>query len=149
MELITKIFDLDLASFVPELGGFLTDVRTLLILAMLLGPVLLMAFGGIYLLRPPAEANHRFGFRTYFGMGSIEAWQYSQRIAGIAFAGLGLVLLIAMIVVTICMEKQDVFAMANTALVCLLVQAGLTLVARLVATILVTVYFDANGDRRR
>ena len=149
MELITKIFDLDLASFVPELGKFLTDVRTLLILAMLLGPVLLMVFGGIYLLRPPAEANYRFGFRTYFGMGSIEAWQYSQKIAGIAFAGLGLVLLIAMIVVTICMEKQDVFVMANTALVCLLVQAGLTLVARLAATILVTVYFDANGDRRR
>ena len=149
MELITKIFDLDLASLVPELGSFLTDVRTLLILAMLVGPVLLIVFGGIYLLRPPAEANHRFGFRTYFGMGSVEAWQYAQRIAGLAFGGLGALLLIVMIVVVICMEKQDVFRMANTALVCLLVQTGLALAARLTATILVTVYFDANGDRRR
>lgn len=149
MELITKIFDLDLATLVPELGKFLTDVRTLLILAMLLGPVLLVAFGGIYLLRPPAEANYRFGFRTYFGMGSIEAWQYSQRIAGIIFAGLGIVLFVVMLVVIIGMEKQDLFAMANTVLKCLLWQAGLTLAARLAATILVTVYFDANGDRRR
>ena len=149
MELITKIFDLDLATLVPELGKFLTNVRTLLFLAMRLGPVLLMVFGGIYLLRPPAEANYRFGFRTYFGMGSIEAWQYSQKIAGVAFAILGLGLLIAMIVVIAGMEKQDLFAMANTVLKSLLWQAGLTLVVRLVVTILVTVFFDSNADRRR
>lgn len=149
MELITKIFDFDFATLVPELSGLLRDIRTALTLALLVGPIILLVLGAIYLLRPPAEANYRFGFRTYFGMGSVEAWRFSQKIAGMAFGGLGVVLLIVMIVVAVGLGKKDLYDAANTAIVCLLWQAGLALLARLVPSILAAVYFDGDGNRRR
>lgn len=149
MDFITKLFDLDLAKFVPEMSAFLGGLRALLVLAMLIGPVLLAALGAMYLLRPAPEANFKYGFRTYYGMGSIEAWRFSQKIAGLAFGGLGVLLLIVMFIVVLTFFGKDLFRIANTAIVCLLIQAVLTLIARVTVGILCCVYFDRNGDRRR
>ncbi len=149
MDLITKIFDMDFAAMVPEMGRFVKDVRGLLVLALLAGPILLLTLGALYLYRPTPEANFKFGFRTYFGMGSQEAWQYSQRIAGLVFGALGAVLLVAMVVVLLCMIGKDLLRLAGTAVICLICQAVLVLAARLVVAILSGRYFDKNGDRRR
>ena len=149
MDFITKIFDLDLSKFVPEMPAFLGGLRALLVLAILIGPILLVALGAMYLLRPAPEANFKYGFRTYFGMGSIEAWQFSQKIAGLAFGGLGAVLLLIMFIVVLTFFKKDLFQIANTAIVCLIWQAVLALIARIVVSILCWKYFDRNGDRRR
>ena len=149
MDFITKLFDLDLSKFVPEMPAFLGGLRALLVLAILIGPILLVALGAMYLLRPAPEANFKYGFRTYFGMGSIEAWQFSQKIAGLAFGGLGAVLLLVMFIVVLTFFKKDLFQIANTAIVCLIWQAVLALIARIVVSILCWKYFDRNGDRRR
>ncbi len=149
MDLITKLFDLDLAKFVPAMPVFLGGLRALLVLTVLMGPVLLVALGAMYLLRPAPEANFKYGFRTYFGMGSIEAWKFSQKIAGLAFGGLGALLLLIMFIVVLTFFKKDLFQIADNAIVCLLWQAGLTLIARITVSILCCVYFDRNGDRRR
>jgi hypothetical protein len=149
MDFITKLFDLDLSKFVPEMPAFLGGLRALLVLAILIGPILLVALGAMYLLRPAPEANFKYGFRTYFGMGSIEAWQFSQKIAGLAFGGLGAVLLLIMFIVVLTFFKKDLFQIANTAIVCLIWQAVLALIARIVVSILCWKYFDRNGDRRR
>ena len=148
MDFITKLFDLDLAKFVPEMSAFLGGLRALLVLAILIGPVLLVTLGAMYLLRPAPEANFKYGFRTYFGMGSVEAWRFSQKIAGLAFGALGIVLLLIMFIVVLTFFKKDLFQIANTAIVCLIWQAILSLIARLVVAILCCVYFDRNGDRR-
>ena len=92
MGVITKIFDMDLSKLVPAMPVFLGFVRTLLVLAVLAGPVLLTVLGAMYLFKPAPEANFKYGFRTYFGMGSIEAWQFSQKIAGLIFGALGVLL---------------------------------------------------------
>ncbi len=149
MDFITKLFDLDLSKFVPEMPAFLGGLRALLVLAILIGPILLVALGAMYLLRPAPEANFKYGFRTYFGMGSIEAWRFSQKIAGLAFGGLGAVLLLVMFIVVLTFFKKDLFQIANTAIVCLIWQAVLALIARIVVSILCWKYFDRNGDRRR
>lgn len=149
MDLITKLFDMDLSALVPEMSVFLTGARTLLILAVLAGPIALLVLGSLYLFRPTPEANYHFGFRTYYGMGSIEAWQFSQKIAGMAFGGLGAVLLIVMLIVVLCFGGKDLLQIAGTCLVCLLWQAGLALLARLAVAILAGVYFDKNGNHRR
>jgi hypothetical protein len=149
MDFITKLFDLDLSKFVPEMPAFLGGLRALLVLAILIGPILLVALGAMYLLRPAPEANFKYGFRTYFGMGSIEAWQFSQKIAGLAFGGLGAVLLLIMFIVVLTFFKKDLFQIANTAIVCLIWQAVLALIARTTVGILCCIYFDRNGDRRR
>lgn len=149
MDFITSLFEMDLGALVPKLDVFLGSIRTVLTLAVLAGPIILLVLGVLYLFVSPPEANYKFGFRTYFGMGSVEAWRFSQRIAGLAFGCLGLVLLIVMIVVVAGFSGKDAFAMAEAAVTCLLWQAGLTLIARLTVAILAAVFFTANGGRRR
>ncbi len=149
MEFITKIFDLNLESLVPEMDVFLKDIRFLVTLAVLVGPVVLLVLGAMYLLKPAPEANYKYGFRTYYGMGGVEAWRFSQRIAGIAFAGLGAVLLIVMIVVAVGFKSKDLFQMTTAAMVCLLWQTGLALAARITVAVLSAHFFDRNGRRRK
>ena len=149
MSFITGLFDLDLSWLVPEIGGFMGAVRFLMVLAMLAGPLLLLIYGLLYMFKPAPYANYRFGYRTYFGMGSTEAWQYTQRIAGLVFTVLGGVMLVAMIVVLCFFGKHDLLQNVTTAAICLGVQAAVLLITRLVLSILVSVYFDGLGDRRR
>lgn len=149
MDFITKLFDMDLSALVPEISVFLGATRAILVLALLAGPILLLALGAMYLLRPAPEANFKYGFRTYYGMGSIEAWQFSQKIAGLAYGALGALLLLAMFIVVLTFGKKDLLQIAGTAIVCLLCQAVLVLIARSVVAILCRTYFDKDGNRRR
>ena len=149
MDLITKLFDIDFAALVPELSVFLKLTRTLLALAVLAGPISLVTLGALYLFKPTPEANFRFGFRTYFGMGSVEAWRFSQKIAGLTFGALGAALLIAMLIVVLCFMGKDLLQVARASMISLFVQVGLILLGRLVPAVLCGVYFDKNGDRRR
>ncbi len=149
MEFITKIFDLNLENLVPELDSVLGLVQFALKAAVLIGPAILLILGLIYLLRPPKEANHRFGFRTYFGMGSVEAWRFTQRLAGLAFTALGGILLIIMFIVVLSFGKDDYMAMARAAMTSLLWQAGLIILVWLALNIIAAVTFDKDGNRRR
>ena len=53
----------DIAAFLPELTTILGWVETLLRLAVMAAPLLLLGFGLLYLLAPPKEANYSLGFR--------------------------------------------------------------------------------------
>lgn len=149
MDLITNLFDMDLAALVPDMPVVLGIVGFLLVLAVLAGPILLTGMGALYLFKPAPEANFKYGFRTYYGMGSIQAWQFSQRIGGLAFAGLGVLLLLVMLIVVLTFIGKDLFRIATTAVICLLVQAGLALIARLTVAILCGIYFDKDGNPRK
>lgn len=149
MELISKLFDMDLSKLVPKLPVFLGIVHTLLVLAVLIGPILLVVLGALYLFKPAPEANYKYGFRTYFGMGSIEAWQFSQRIAGLIFGALGALLLVVMLIVVFTFIGKDLLRIAGTAIVCLIIQAILTLAARLTIAFLCWKYFDKDGNRKQ
>ncbi len=148
MDLITKLFDIDFAALVPELPVFLGLTRTVLALGILSGPICLLVLGALYLFKPAPEANFRFGFRTYYGMGSVEAWRFSQKIAGLTFGALGAVLLVVMLIVVLCFGGKDLLRVARTAMICLFWQVGLILLARLVPAVLSAVFFDRRGDRR-
>lgn len=149
MDFITGLFDMDFAALVPEMDAMLAFVRVILSLLMLAGPLSMLILGVLYLFMAPPEANYKFGFRTYFGMGSVEAWKFSQKIAGIAYAGLGLILLIIMLIVTISFVGKDSFQITSTAITALVWQAALALLARLTVSILAAVFFTADGSRRR
>lgn len=149
MELISKLFDMDLSKLVPDLPVFLGFVHTLLVLAVLIGPILLVVLGALYLFKPAPEANFKYGFRTYFGMGSIEAWQFSQRIAGLIFGALGALLLIIMFIVVLTFIKKSLVQIAGAAIVWLIVQAVLTLAARVAISVLCWKYFDKDGNRKQ
>ena len=149
MDIITKLFDLDLSKFVPAMPVFLGALRALLVIIILAGPILLVTLGAMYLLRPAPEANFKYGFRTYYGMGSVEAWKFSQKIAGLAYGGLGAILLLVMFIIVLTFFGKDLFRIANTAIICLLWQVGLTLIARITVGVMCYIYFDKDGNRKK
>ena len=149
MEFITKLFDFDFTALVPEMSTLLALLKTIVTLAVLCGPFAMVVLGALYLWKPAKEANYKYGYRTYFGMGSVEAWRFSQKMAGLIFLGVGGLLVIAMLVVLCIATGNDMFALAKTAAICLGVELGLALAARLAVAILAWVYFDKDGERRR
>lgn len=149
MEIITKIFEFDFAALVPDLPSLLEKVCTIVRLAIFVGPILLLVQGLFYLVFPPKEANHRMGFRTYFGMGSVEAWRYTQRMAGLIYGFLGGVLLLVALIVSLATIGKDPNRLVTIVSTCLLWQAIPVLLARLSVGILAAVHFDRDGYRRR
>lgn len=142
---ITSLMDL----IIPALGALLSDLRTWLTVAVMLGPILLLVMGLLYFFLPPKEANHKFGYRTYFGMGSIQAWRFTQWVAGLVWGVLGIGLTVAMVIVCIVNGGSSVDAFSAVALICLLVQAGLVLAGWLGIEITVAICYDKDGRARK
>ena len=117
-------------------------------LLVMAGPVVMIIMGLLYLFAAPREANHHFGYRCYFGMGSEQAWRYTQRIAGFTWSGLGLVLTVAMLLVTAKFAQQDLLELLTTAVVCVVVEALLLLLASVVIRTIVAARYDRHGERR-
>lgn len=139
----------DLGNFLPEINTIMGWVTMLLRLAVMAGPVIILVLGLIYFFAPPKEANHRFGFRCYFGMGSVEAWLFTQRVAGIALGALGLVLSIVMVIVTNSYNTLSPDAMVFSAVKCLIWQFCLIAVCCLGIHVTAAIMFDRFGNRRK
>ena len=90
-------FETFLEDLLPELAPLLEKTALLSRLLMLIGPFIILGMGLYYFLNAPKEANFRSGYRCYFGMGSVEAWRFSQRLAGgiWCLVGLGLAIWMA------------------------------------------------------
>ena len=82
--------DFDPASLLPELDTVMGKIALIARIAVLIGPAVLLVMGLVYIFASPKEANYTLGYRCYFGMGSVEAWRFTQKLAGIAFVALGL-----------------------------------------------------------
>ena len=90
----------DPASLLPELDSVLDTVLYAVRIATLVGPAVLLLLGVGYLIFAPKEANYHFGYRCTFGMGSVEAWRFTQRLAGLVWGVLGLVMTFVMVALT-------------------------------------------------
>lgn len=138
----------DPASLLPELDSIFTTAVTICRFAVLAGPIVLLALGLAYLFLSPREANYYFGYRCYYGMGSVQAWRFTQRIAGIILGGLGLVLTVVMFLISAGFGGMQTMDMAWRALSCMLWEAVLTAVAILGVNGIAAMTFDARGELR-
>lgn len=145
MEKENKIIEL-LDAIIPKLDALLGDMRFWMIVAVLIGPILFMGMGAFYYFASPKEANHRLGYRTYFGMGSVQAWKYTQKLAGMVWGGLGAVLTLVAIIVAIVLGGKEPADAMNSALTMLIIEAVCALLAFLAVEILVFVRYDMNGN---
>ena len=93
-DILSLLQDFDVANFLPEPDKFLKNLEGFMRLLVLAGPLVLLVLGAWYYFAPPKEANHSVGFRTYWGMGSVEAWRFAQKLAGLGYGVLGAVLLL-------------------------------------------------------
>ena len=138
----------DPASLLPELDTVFDKIELVCRIAVMVGPVLLIALGLTYLLLSPKEANHHLGYRCYFGMGSVQAWRFTQKFSGIVLGGLGLILTAVMVFMMMSFRGMEVEAMLWRAVKCLIWEAALALLANLAIQAAAFFLFDANGDYR-
>ena len=148
-KLMSLLDGLDIAKLLPSVDSLLGSLGFFMGIFLLVGPIVLAVLGLIYLLTPPKEANYKAGFRTYFGMGSIQAWRFTQRLAGLVFSCLGLILIIAMLIINGNFADMGEMEIVSTCITCLLWQVGLALAGHLGVAITACVLFDRNGSPRR
>ena len=140
MEKLTEIFEkLDLAKLVPPMDTLLDKLLWIAKVAVMAGPIVMLVFGLWYLLLPPKEANYGAGFRTWFGMGSVEAWRMTQRIGGTVWSACGLVLAVVMWFVSRGFAGGDPMVVAEKAVTCLVWQVAVAFISY-IAVWIVTVH---------
>lgn len=139
----------DPASLLPDISKVFGSIATVCRWAVLIGPVLLLILGIAYLFFSPREANWYFGYKCYYGMGSVPAWQFTQRLAGLILGGLGLVLTIVMAVISGSFAAMDVTDLAWKAISCLVWEAVLALIANISINIAAALRFDRKGNLRK
>ena len=138
----------DPAALLPELDTVFGKIELVCRVAVMIGPVLLLLLGLTYLFLAPKEANHYLGYRCYFGMGSVQAWRFTQKLSGIVLGGLGLVLTAVMVFMMMSFRGMEVQAMLWRAVKCLIWQAALALLANLAINAAAFFLFDSRGDFR-
>ncbi|MDY4489146.1 MAG: SdpI family protein [Candidatus Faecousia sp.] len=138
----------DPAALLPELDTVFGKIELVCRIAVMIGPVLLILLGLTYLFLAPKEANHYLGYRCYFGMGSVQAWRFTQKLSGIVLGGLGLVLTAVMVFMMMSFRGMEVQAMLWRAVKCLIWQAALALLANLAINAAAFFLFDSRGDFR-
>ena len=139
----------DPASLLPEMESVLNVLVGAVRLAILAGPVVVLACGVLFLVFAPKEANYYLGYRCAFGMGSVEAWRFTQRLAGITWSVLGLVLTAFMALMTRNFGQLTAYDVVWTGAKYILWEVGLVAVSSLFINTVVMIQFTYDGDLRR
>ena len=147
---IKKILDgVDPAEMLPQIDAIFSKIQLICRICVMAGPVILLILGLCYLFLAPKEANYYFGYRCFFGMGSVHAWRFTQRIAGMVLGGLGLILTLVMFFISLRFGSMEISAMAWLTVKCLIWQAVLVILATLGINGLTMFWFDRKGELRR
>ena len=151
MDIISSILDgLDNAGkIVPDLDKLLGGIHRWVSILLMIAPVCMPILGLTYLFLPPKEANHHIGYRTYFGMGSVNAWKHTQMIAGIVYGGVGLIFSVIMLIFCLKTRNQDSMVFVVAAIKWLIAQIITVLVIYLGLFVYTAIVFDRHGNRRK
>ena len=144
----TAASEMNLGALLPSMGTVVGLIEFALWLLVLAGPLMLLGFGLLFRYRPPAEANFGVGYRFWWGMASLEAWRYTQRLAGIIWTLLGGALTGIMLIVCTILQFQDTMTMAIGAAICVGIELVLVAAACITINVLVMKKFDKDGYRR-
>ena len=146
MDKIISFFDKSsLDKILPKLDSVIDVMQKMMQWAIKLGPICILVLGLIYLLIPPKEANRHFGFRTYFGMGSIPAWLFTQRVSGTLMSVVGLCLYLTANKAAKAFVSMDFMEITEKALAIMKVQIISALVIYVFMFLLTAVMFNRKG----
>ena len=143
IENIKQLMDgLDLAALFPEIESVLDLVAVAARFLLLIGPFVLLALGLFYFLGAPKEANYQSGYRCYWGMGSVMAWQFTQRLAGSLYAISGIGLVVAMAILGASLHGCELMTMLLRTVRYIAIQAVTVLIVRIIINLTVTLRYD-------
>ena len=135
----------DPASLLPDLTNVVGIVEFITRIAVVAGPIVLLVMGVLYFFLNPKEANYHFGYRCYFGMGSENAWQFTQRLAGLVWMGLGLILTIIMVIISSGFAGKPIMDTISSGFTCLIWEIILTAISCVAINVLVMLRYDRKG----
>ena len=139
----------DPAALLPNLDTVLGKLALIARIAVLVGPAAMVIMGLTYLFLSPKEANHYLGYRCYYGMGSVEAWQFTQRLAGIVWGAMGLVLGVVMLVLSSDFAELQTMDLLWKAVYCAAGEGIAVLAAWIGVNATIAARFDSRGDLRK
>lgn len=139
----------DPAALLPNLSEIFGSLAGVCRVAVMIGPIVLLVLGLAYLFFSPREANYYFGYRCYFGMGSVQAWRFTQRFAGLILGGTGLILTLVMFTFSGSFASMEVTDMVWKAVHYLVIEAIAALAATLIVNITAFALFNRRGEYRR
>ena len=148
MEKLNELLSLDPAALLPDLPALLEKLPQACRWAVLVAPAVLVALGLSYLLFPPKEATYEAGWRCWWGMGSVEVWRFTQKLAGLVWTGMGLVMGAVMLAITGGYAEMETGLLLMQAVKALVWQIGLVAASILGINVTLVVLFDRNGVRR-
>ena len=137
-----------LTDILPSVDSFFADMEPLLRFLVMVGPLVLLGLGLLWFLLPAKEANYSMGYRFRHGMSRVWVWQFMQRLAGIAFVVLGLVLTVVMAVLCMGIATMETLDGLTLAAKCLGWEIGLVILARLAINLTVLIRYDSKGNLR-
>ena len=141
--------DFGIYDLLPNMGGFLGDIRFYLCLFLLLIPVLMAGMGALRFFRPVEEVSRSAGYRTLFGMGSTYAWRVTQWVSGAVFMGMGGILFLLAIIQCFVIGTKDLADAATNVYTWLIVE-GIGLILAIAAVeVAIGLQFDRKGNLRK
>ena len=148
LDSIKSLLDMENLPQLPDPSALMAHLETVVRVLVAAGPVVMIILGLLYIFAAPGEANHHFGYRCYFGMGSEQAWRFTQRFAGIVWTVLGAAMSVAVTVVVRQFARQDTLEMLTAAAKCVLWEALVLVVATVLIRTVVAIRYDRHGERR-
>lgn len=137
-----------LSKLIPQLDTLMGWIVLAARLCVMIVPLLLLGFGLLFLLTPPKEANYKVGYRFWWSMASLDAWRFTQRLAGFVWSALGLALTVIMSIVCAFFVDMAPPTMAEAAGICVIIELVLCAIACIGIDVLVVMTFDRDGYRR-
>ena len=137
-----------LTDVLPGVDTLFADLEPLLRFLVMVGPLALLGLGLYYFLMPPGEANHSMGYRFRYGMSRVAVWQFMQRLAGIVFGALGLVLTVVMALLCLRLDSMKTMDALWYCVKCIGWEIGLVVEAHLAVNITVMARYDSKGNLR-
>ena len=149
IENIKPLMDgLDIAALLPDIMDIMNGIALLAQIALFLAPLILLGLGLYYFLLSPKEANFTTGYRCYYGMGSEEAWRFTQRLAGVIWTLAGITMTLGVVLLRYRFAALDLSQLMWTAIFCLLLQGAIVLVLRALIHFIVLLRYDRKGNKR-
>lgn len=143
-------FDIEkIGALLPSADSLMKGLDGWMVLLVLAGPLLMLGFGIYYLFFAPKEANHSVGYRFFYAMSQVHVWQYTQRLAGIAYTGLGGILLLIIGLISFRFGFLTPPDMVWLAAKCLLWEVILVVIVTLAVDIIIILLFDSKGNPRK
>lgn len=149
IENIKQLMDnLDIAALLPDIMDMMNGIVLLARIALFATPLILLGMGLYYFLISPKEANYTAGYRCHWGMGSEEAWRFTQKLAGVLWILAGLTMTVGAVLLSDRFAAMELTDVLWQIIFCLVFQGGIVLVLRLLIHLIVILRFDRKGNRR-